>query len=83
MVVETTTPPISSQRSSVHLNAQVGNNFTITTTPININNNSSSPIMNNSGYEIPITDLILKATSKLNDNGFNRECVIVGDGKTV
>lgn len=40
-----------------------------------------------SGYEIPITDLILKATSKMNEHNFNRNnmdcCVVVGDCKTV
>lgn len=47
---------------------------------------ASSPIVvANSGYEIPITDLILKATAKLNESNFNRnmECVVVGDCKTV
>lgn len=46
---------------------------------------SNHNINNNSGYEIPITDLILKATAKMNENNFNRnmECVIVGDCKTV
>lgn len=58
----------------------------------NHNNNLSSPgtiirDSHTSGYEIPITDLIMKATSKMNEHNFNRNnmdcCVVVGDCKTV
>lgn len=66
-----TTQP--SQRSSVHLNSN--NN--------NINNNNI--INNSSDYEIPITDLILKAASKLSEKNFNRsiECTVGGEVKTM
>lgn len=40
-----------------------------------------SPIYSGSGYEIPITDLILKAASGANK--MNEACGVIVDGKTV
>lgn len=47
--------------------------------------NKTDSLIINSDYEVPITDLILRASAKLSESNFNRnmECVVVGDVKTV